>query len=60
MPGVRIKFLPALSAALICARVDAGVARKKLLIGSEVPLPRPPDVQVVPEEFVLTAGENTK
>ena len=49
MPGVRMRFWPAASAALIWASELEGVAMKKVLMAREVPaspLPMPPPVQL--------------
>ena len=55
-----MRFWPEARAALICASVFEGVAMKKVLIASDVPAPRPPPDQLVPDELVLNAGENTQ
>ena len=58
MPGVSIKFLPRSSSKLILAALSVGFAMKKLAIGIDEPAAAP-SCQVVPDEFVCSAGTKT-
>ncbi len=56
-PGVKSRFLPAASAALMVAAESPGLAMKNCEMGSEDPAA--PPAQLVPEVFVRRAGTKT-